>query len=130
MPQTLAEKVAEAVLKIGDLEKKGDNGEFTWLRASDLFREVRNRLFPLGISISQTRIIEMRREQPYLTVNEDIVSEVYVAVEYKLTDGKETLLMQSAGVGQDYKGHALSIALTDSLKSLFKAHRTHSNHGR
>jgi hypothetical protein len=120
MPQTLAEKIAEAVLGIGDVAKEGDNGEYTYIRSSDLFREVRRRLFKRGIVIAPTKIIEIRRSQPYLNVTENIIDEVAVTVEYKVTDGIEMWLLQSAGCGQDYKGKALPIALTGALKSLLK----------
>jgi hypothetical protein len=120
VPQTLAEKIAEAVAEIGDVAKQGDNGEYTYIRASDLFREVRSRLFKRGIVIFPTKIVDIKRSQPYLTVNENMIDEVSVVVEYLVTDGVERQYVQSAGCGQDYKGKALPIALTGALKSLLK----------
>jgi hypothetical protein len=120
MPLTLAEKIAEAVSEIGDVAKEGDNGEYTYIRSSDLFREVRHRLFKRGIVIVPARILNITRSQPYLTVNDNIIDEVAVTVEYTITDGTETWDIQSAGCGQDYKGKALPIALTGALKSLLK----------
>jgi len=120
MPQTLAEKIAEAAAEIGDVAKEGNNGEYTYIRASDLFREVRNRLFKRGVVIIPQRILEIRRSQPYLTVNDNMIDEVAVTVEYEITDGVTSKIMQSAGCGQDYKGKALPIALTGALKSLLK----------
>jgi hypothetical protein len=120
MPQTLAEKIAEAVAEIGDVAKEGDNGEYTYIRSSDLFREVRHRLFKRGIVIVPKQILKIERSQPYLNVTENIIDEVAVTVEYTITDGTETWDIQSAGCGQDYKGKALPIALTGALKSLLK----------
>ena len=120
MPLTLAEKIAEAAAEVGDVEKKGDNGEYTYIRASDLFREVRLRLFKRGIVISQQKIIDIQRSQPYLNVNDNIIDEVTVRVEYKITDGVDIWYVESAGCGQDYSGKALPIALTGALKSLLK----------
>lgn len=120
MPQTLAEKIAEAVAEIGDVAKEGDNGEYTYIRSSDLFRGVRHRLFKRGIVIVPKQILNISRSQPYLTVNDNIIDEVSVTVQYTITDGTETWDIQSAGCGQDYKGKALPIALTGALKSLLK----------
>lgn len=120
MPDTLAEKIAAAAAEIGDVAKEGNNGEYTYIRASDLFREVGNRLFKRGVVIVPTRVIEIRRSQPYLTVNDNMIDEVAVTVEYEITDGVTSKIMQSAGCGQDYKGKALPIALTGALKSLLK----------
>lgn len=120
MPLSLAEKIAQAAAEIGDVAKQGDNGEYTYIRASDLFREVRGRLFARGVVIVQEQILDIQRSQPYLTVNDNIIDEVNVKVEYKITDGVETWYVQSAGCGQDYKGKALPIALTGALKSLLK----------
>jgi hypothetical protein len=120
MPLTLAEKIAEAAAEIGDLAKQGDNGDYTYIRASDLFREVRLRLFKRGIVITPVKIVDIKRSQPYLTVNDNMIDEVAVIVDYEISDGVEALRMQSAGCGQDYKGKALPIALTGALKSLLK----------
>jgi hypothetical protein len=120
MPLTLAEKIAEAASEVGDISKEGNNGEYTYIRASDLFRELRLKLFKRGIVIATHKIIEVRRSQPYLTVNDNIIDEVTVIVEYHISDGVETWHEQSAGCGQDYKGKALPIALTGALKSLLK----------
>lgn len=120
MPLTLAEKIAEAADKVGDIAKEGDNGEFTYIRASDLLRAIRHHLFQRGIVITIHKIISVKRSQPYLNVNENIIDEVEVVAEYKITDGTETWYEQSAGCGQDYKGKALPIALTGALKSLLK----------
>ena len=120
MPKTLAEKIADAAWEIADVAKQGDNGEYTYIRASDLCREVRYRLFHRGVVIAPHKIVDVKRSQPYLNVNDNIIDEVSVVVEYQITDGSETWLVQSAGCGQDYKGKALPIALTGALKSLLK----------
>jgi hypothetical protein len=120
MPKNLAEKIAEAVAEVGDVAKKGDNGDYTYIRSSDLFREVRNKLFSRGIIIAPHKIIEVRRSNPYLNISDNIIDEVAVTVEFKVTDGVEEMLMQSSGCGQDYKGKALPIAMTGALKSLLK----------
>jgi hypothetical protein len=120
MPLTLAEKIAEAASEVGDVAKQGDNGEYTYIRASDLFRELRLKLFKRGIAILPEKIYEIKRSQPYLNVNDNIIDEVTVTVQYLITDGVEKLYVESAGCGQDYSGKALPIALTGTLKSLLK----------
>lgn len=120
MPKNLAEKIAEAAAEVGDVAKEGNNGEYTYIRASDLCREIRLKLFSRGVVIVPTKIVDLRREQPYLAVTENIIDEVSVTVEYEITDGVESKTLQSAGCGQDYKGKALPIALTGALKSLLK----------
>ena len=120
MPLTLAEKIAQAASEIGDVAKQGDNGEYTYIRASDLLREIRHKLFKHGIVIATDKIVDIKRSQPYLTVNDNMIDEVFVTVQYRVSDGTESWLLQSAGCGQDYKGKALPIALTGALKSLLK----------
>jgi hypothetical protein len=116
MPQTLAEKLAEAGAAIGDLEKIGDNGEYHWLRAYDVLKEVRRELFKRGIVIIPNQILNVQRSQPYLAVSDNIIDEVAVTVRYHVTDGTETIVGEGVGVGQDYTGKALYMALTGSLK--------------
>jgi hypothetical protein len=117
---TLAEKLAEAGAAIGDLVKEGDNGEFTYLRAFDVLKAVREQLFKRGIVIIPTHVLS-ERSQPYQTVTGDIVDEVSVRVNYYITDGNEHIEGQGAGVGQDYRGKALYMALTGSLKFFCQA---------
>lgn len=121
MPKTLAEKLAEAGAAIGDLEKIGDNGEYHYLRAYDVLREVRRELFKRSIVIIPIDLISLEREQPYRSVSDNIIDEVRVAIRYEITDGVESKHGIGVGVGQDYTGKALYMALTGSLKFFCQA---------
>ncbi len=121
MPLTLAEKIAEACRAIPDLEKLGDNGEYTYLRAHDVFKAIRGELFKRGIVVIPEEILSVDRSQPYLAVNDNIIDEVRVRVKYKISDGVEVIYGEGVGVGQDYMGKALYMALTGSLKFFIQA---------
>ena len=116
MPKTLAEKLAEAGAAIGDLEKRGEAPDYHYLRAYDVLKEVRRELFKRGVVIIPNQILNMQRSQPYLSINDNIIDEVAVTVRYHVTDGEETIVGEGIGVGQDYQGKALYMALTGSLK--------------
>lgn len=121
MPLMLAEKIAQACRAIPDLEKLGDNGEYTYLRAHDVFKAIRGELFKRGIFIMPSEILSLDRSQPYLNVNDNIIDEVRVKVRYRISDGTEILFGEGVGVGQDYMGKALYMALTGSLKFFIQA---------
>lgn len=118
---TLAEKLAEAGAAISDLVKEGDNGEYTYLRAYDVLKEVRRELFKRGVVIIPAEVLGVEHARPYESVSGDIVDEVRIRMRYHITDGEETISGQGAGVGQDYKGKALYMALTGSLKFFCQA---------
>jgi len=121
MPQTLAEKLAEIGKSIPNLLKQGDNGQFFYLRAVDVFEAVRGKLFEKGILILPVEVKDIIREQPYVAVTGDITDEVHMKMAFKITDGVESLLCEAAGIGQDHQGKALYIASTGAKKDLLKS---------
>jgi hypothetical protein len=120
MPPSLAEKLVKAVGAVGELQKLGDAGDFKYLRLFDVTTALRNELFTRGIVIIPTSV-EVIREKPYETAGGDMTDEVRVNVQYALTDGTETIRGAGAGIGQDYKGKALYMALSGSLKYFLMA---------
>lgn len=117
----LCQKLAAVCKALPELEKQGDNGEYTFLRAFDVFKAFRRQLFQRGISIVPVKIVEVVRFQPYLTVNDNMIDEYRVTVQYSISDGEQEILGEGIGVGQDYQGKALYMALTGSLKFFVQA---------
>jgi hypothetical protein len=121
MPQTLAEKLAEVGKSIPNLLKEGNNGEYLFLRAVDVFNAIRGRLFEKGIIIVPSAVLDVKREQPYRTISDDITDEVSIKMRYEITDGNESIMCEVAGVGQDHEGKALYMASTGAKKDLLKS---------
>ncbi len=121
MPQTLAEKIAEVGRSIPNLLKQGDNGEYSFLRAVDVFDAIRGKLFEKGIMIYPAGVVEVTRSNPYLAISDDITDEVILKMRYHITDGSETLVCETAGIGQDHQGKALYMASTGAKKDLLKS---------
>lgn len=113
--KSLVQKLAEVARGIGELEKKGDNGAYPYLRAYDVIKAVRGALLKRGVVIVPIKATADSRT-PYRGLTGDIVQEVFVTVRYKITDGVESIEGEGIGVGQDYRGKALYKALTGSLK--------------
>jgi len=121
MPKTLVEKLAEVGAAIPQLQKLGDNGQYTYLRAFDVLGAVRKELFKHEIVIVP-EYVESTYEKPFETVTGDIVQEVRVTVQYRVTDGgPDAITGMGIGVGQDYQGKAAYKALTGSLKYFLQA---------
>lgn len=114
--KSLAKKLAEASLAVGELVKEGDNGEYTFLRAYDVMKAIRGELFKRGVVIIPAEIVSVDRIQPYYHMTQNMVDEVRVRVRYEITDGHETIKGEGTGIGQDFAGKALYMALTGSLK--------------
>ncbi len=121
MPQTLAEKIAEVGRSIRNILKQGDNGEYRFLTAVDVFDAIRGKLFEKGIVIYPAGVVEVIRSNPYLTISDDITDEVILKMRYHVTDGSETLVCETAGIGQDHQGKALYMASTGAKKDLLKS---------
>jgi hypothetical protein len=119
MPKTLVEKLAEIAHGTPNLLKQGDNGEYKFLTAVDVFEAVRSRMFAAGIVIypvSQT----VERSQPYLTVTDNATDEVRTTITYRITDGESEMDCVACGIGQDHEGKALYMASTGAKKDLLK----------
>jgi hypothetical protein len=119
MPKSLVEKLAEVGLAVGELKKLGDNGDYTYLRASDILKAVREKLFNLGVVIIPEDV-QVERYQPYKTITDDITDEVRVSVRYRVTDGSESIVGAGCGIGQDYHGKSVYKAQTGALKYFIK----------
>ena len=124
MPTSLVEKIAKVAKGTPNLLKEGEKpGEYFYLRAVDVFDAIRTRLFEEGVLIIPVRQT-YTRSQPYLSVREDgfedITDEVFVEVNYEITDGTDTIDAVAHGVGQDHAGKALYIASTGAKKDLLK----------
>lgn len=119
MPQTLAEKLADAAAALPELVKRGDNGEYTYLRAVDVVAAVRKELLKRHIVIVPVNV-DVTDRQPNVNVTGDVIDEVKVKVWFDVTDGVETIHGCAAGVGQDYKGKALPKAQTGAFKAFLK----------
>ena len=118
--QTLAEKLAEVGRSIPNLLKQGDNGQYYYLRAIDVFEAVRVKLFEKGIVIFPVAQKSVR-SNPYLAITGDITDEWIVEIEFALSDGTERIVCVAHGVGQDHQGKALYIATTGAIKTLLKS---------
>jgi len=120
MPQTLAEKIADVGRSIPNLLKQGDNGQFFYLRAVDVFEAIRGKLFEKGILIVPVAQ-KSERSNPYLAITGDITDEWVTEVSYRITDGVESIDCCAHGIGQDHQGKALYIASTGAKKDLLKS---------
>jgi hypothetical protein len=120
MPQNLAEKLAEIGRSIPNLLKQGDNGQYFYLRAIDVFEAVRVKLYEKGIIIHPV-VQKSERSNPYLAITGDITDEWVTEVTYRITDGLESIDCCAHGIGQDHQGKALYIASTGAKKDLLKS---------
>ena len=116
---SLVEKLATIAKTVPNLVKEGDNGEYRFLRAVDVFDAIRIKLFEAGILIFPIAQ-KSERSNPYLAVTGDITDEVKVEVTYSVSDGVESVECCAHGVGQDHHGKALYIAQTGAMKDLLK----------
>src|SRR5215469_17394869 len=106
MPQNLAEKIAEIGRSIPNLVKQGNNGEYFYLRAIDVFEAIRVKLYEKGIIIFPVGQ-KSERSNPYLAITGDITDEWVTEVTYRITDGLESIDCCAHGIGQDHQGKAL-----------------------
>lgn len=119
--KTLAQKIAAVGKSIPNLLKAGDNGVYKFLTAVDVFDAIRGKLFAAGVLIVPTEVREIRRSNPYLTISDDITDEVILGIQYRITDGVDSLFCEATGIGQDHEGKALYMASTGAKKDLLKS---------
>jgi hypothetical protein len=115
----LAAKIAAAADTVEDLQKLGDNGEYLYLRAREVYKALRHELFIRGVVIVP-QTVEVSRYSPFEAVTGDITQEVGLVVTYDVTDGVEHLRAVGVGDGQDYAGKAIYKAQTGALKYLLQ----------
>ena len=116
----LTEKLAAVAKTIPNLLKEGDNGQFKFLRAIDVFDAVRIKLFEAGIVVLPIAC-KSERSNPYLSITGDITDEWKMEVSYRITDGLEFIDCCAHGIGQDHEGKALYMASTGAKKDLLKS---------
>lgn len=116
--KSLVEKLAEVGAAVGDLQKVGEADDYNYLRAVDVLKAVRLKLFERGIIIYPSEVLEVKSSRPFETVTDDVCEEVQVRVKYWVgsSETHEFLIGEGVGIGQDYHGKAIYKALTGSLK--------------
>lgn len=122
MSLSLVKKIAAIAATVPQIAKQGHNeaGGYDFIRAVDLFDAVRIKLFEAGILI--VPISERSaRSNPYLSVTGDITDEWVTEINYRITDGRESLDCTAHGLGQDHGGKALYMASTGAKKDLLKS---------
>lgn len=116
----LVKQLARIGKQLPELQKIGENPDYTYLRVSDVLRAVREKLFAAGIVILPIDVAEVRARDPYKTASGDMTREIDCKITYEITNGEASLFVESAGIGADYKGKALYMAETGALKALLK----------
>ena len=116
---SLVEKLAAIIKTVPQPQKLGDNGQYRWITALDMFEAVRVKLAENSIAIFPIAQ-RSERSNPYLSVTGDITDEWKVEITYRVTDGADSLDCCAHGVGQDHAGKALYIASTGAKKDLLK----------
>ena len=118
-PKSLEARLAEACSHISSLSKRGDNGEYKYLRIVDIADALRGELFSEGITLIPNDVEchvaifpSSNPDRPY--------TEIRVRTEFTVTDGKQSQVYSAYGVGRDMDGKALFAAQTGALKSWLK----------
>lgn len=118
----LAGKVAKIMRAVKKLEKYGTNdaGSYSFTRATDVFEQVRDRLFADGILLMPDE-----GEPVYVSIETnggEAHIECRLPVTYTFTDGETELKPRRCnGVGRDHADKALYKAQTGSRKAFLKA---------
>lgn len=114
--KSLAQKLAEACDEVGGIEKKGRNDQqkYNYVKASDVAKEIRHKLFQRGIVIVPNEL-ELLSERMQ-TNSGGWMTEIRLKTEYVVTDGFEELRFSGYGVARDSGDKAVYKAKTGALK--------------
>jgi hypothetical protein len=116
----LVKKLAEAMEKVGGVEKKGRNQaqSYDYVKAADVAKALRHELFQRGIVIIPDEVECLNKQLTFTNAKGDQrqVNEVQVKTAYHITDGSETLTMSGYGIAWDSGDKAIYKAKTGALK--------------
>jgi ERF superfamily len=114
--KSLVEKIAAACDKVGAVPKRGRNEgkDYPYQKASDVAAALRHHLFFAGVLL-----LADESEPKFARIETNgggFLTEAHVAVDYELTDGKESIEKRAYGIAWDDEDKALYKAKTGALK--------------
>lgn len=118
--KSIATRLAEACAATKELAKRGDNGEYKYLRIVDVADALRMELFSRGIVVIPNDVECKAAKWKSADFEGRVITEVCVKTEFTVTDGQQSLVFAAYGVGRDMDGKALFQAQTGALKSWLK----------
>ena len=120
MPKNLVEKIAEACKGINGVLRKGDNGEYAYLRILDISNALREKLFEAGIVIvpDDLECYVERRAVPDMPGR--VWTEAQVKTQFTVSDGIDKFTLNAWGFARDMDAKCVAIAQTAALKSFLK----------
>lgn len=120
--KSLAAKLAEACDEVSGIEKKGVNEaqRYKYVKAADVAKELRHKLFSRGIVIIPDEIsAEFAEWETRAKPGQErgsVMRECRLKRAFHITDGTETLIMHGYGVAADTGDKAIYKAKTGALK--------------
>jgi len=119
-PLTLVEKLAEAVDRVGGIEKKGRNvtQNYDYVKAADVAKALRHELFSRGIVIIPDEVECIAKQITFTNAKNEprCSNEVQLKTAYHITDGVTELVMHGIGIAWDSGDKAIYKAKTGALK--------------
>jgi hypothetical protein len=117
--KSIGARLVEACEAAASVSKKGNNGQYSYLRILDIADTLRDEFFSRGLVLIPNDV-ECNERMFASDVAGRHATEVRVKTEFTVTDGRKSLVFAAYGTGRDLDGKALFIAQTGALKSWLK----------